>query len=356
VGNTPLDTAATPRRRGMLGSLIPIIVTPLLSACLSIFLVLAILHFLTRVPGSAVENGTVGDPRLLRDIIEPFAQSGTVAVRQVSDVVYYPIPYATPPHLTLTSKAEDRAYVILRQDEFGFAWAASGDLKGVKDLAEKLKGAKDLQDLGGALVDLGSKAPVAIRPGDEFTWEARGIRPFTTVAATPPFTQTGSFGIPANQTREGVEYFQHPYATSPNITVSDVNVKVVATAPTGFRWHGTAPWSTVTVKWTAKGTCATPAQVDAFAKNPPRLQDEQVSVVEDKGTLAFAPGEQGAAAFSRPFVSPPNVEVHEVIVTEITTTGFKWKHHGAKNPNAFVSRATWTAKGVPEAKLEKGKK
>jgi hypothetical protein len=356
MSSAPVESAATRGRPGMLASLITVVVTPILSAGLSVFLVLAILHFLTRVPGSAVENGTVGDPRLLRDIIEPFAQNGTVAARQVSDVVYYPIPYATPPHLTLTSKSEDRTYVILRQDEFGFAWAATADLKAVKDLAEKLKGAKDLQDLGGALAGLGTKSPVEVRPGDEFTWEARGVRPFTTVAAMPPFVQTGTFGFPANQTRDGVEYFQYPYATSPNVALSDARVKILATAPTGFRWQGTSPWHEgVTTKWTAKGIRATPEQVDALAKNPPRLQDEQVPVLEDKGALAFAPGEQGAAAFTRPFATPPNVDVHDVIVTEITTTGFKWKHHGTKNPNALVSKAAWTAKGVLESKTGKGK-
>jgi hypothetical protein len=355
--STAPGESATPYRRGTLGVMIQLLVTPLLSAALSVFLVLAILHFLTRVPSSAVANGTVSDPRLLRDIVEPFTQNGIVEVKQVSDVVYYPIPYATPPNLTLTSKSEDRSYVIVRQDEFGFAWAATGDLKSVKDLAEKLKGAKDLQGIGSALADLGAKGAVDIRPGGEFTWQARGVRPFTTQAATPPFVQQGTFLMRDGVGLSGAEYFPHPYAHSPNVTLSELNVKIVATTPTGFRWQQIAQqWPAVTVKWSAKGVRTTAEQEAELAKNPPRFRDELFPVIDDKGKLAYAPGEQGAAAFTRPFASPPNVEVAEVIVTEITPQGFKWKHHGNKNPNSGMLSATWTVRGVGAGMVSKSEK
>jgi hypothetical protein len=331
-----------------------LLLTPLLSAALSVFLVLVILYFLARVPGSAVANGTVGDVRLLRDIIEPFTQSETVAVRQVSDVVYYPIPYATPPHLTLRSKSPDRSYVIVRQDEFGFAWALAMDAKGMKELAEKLKGAKDLQELGGTLIDLGGKGPVELRPDEAFTWEARGVRPFTTQAATPPYTQKGVFLLPPGSGRDGVEHFPHPFALAPNVQLSESSVKIVVTTATGFHWQQTATQyaNTGTINWIAKGVHASPEQEADLAKHPPRLRDVLATVIEEKGKLAYAPGEQGAASFSRPFASPPNVEVNEVIVTEITPDGFKWKHHGAKNPNALMSSASWTAKGVPNPTIK----
>ena len=350
-----MSTAATesPRRPSRFGSLLVVFLTPLASAALSVFLVLVVLHLLARIPSTAVGNGTLADPRLLRDLVEPFKQEGTVAVTQFSDVVYYPIPYATPPHLTLSSKSEDRTYIILRQDEYGFAWAATSDLKGVKDLADKLKGAKELQDIGGALAELGGKNPTSIPAGEKLTWEARGVRPFTTQAAAPPYTQHSTFTMQQGERQEGVEHFRHPYAVPPNVTFAQGNIKTAVVTPTGFRWQQTGfQFGAATVTWTAKGIMATPEQVAEFAKNPPRTQDEKLLIVEDKGKLAYAPGEQGAASFTRPFATSPNVEVNEVIVTEITPQGFKWKHHGAKNPNAGMQSANWTAKGVPAAAVK----
>src|SRR5579859_3546957 len=112
----PVPCPPKPPRTRLLWAVV--ILTPLVSIALSVLLVLSILHFLAQVPSSAVANGLVGDPQLLRDIVAPFAQKGTVPVKRISDVVYYPVPYATPPNLTLTSKSPDRSYVIARQDEF----------------------------------------------------------------------------------------------------------------------------------------------------------------------------------------------------------------------------------------------
>ena len=341
-----LATEPVPAKRGC-GPLLVFLFTPLLSAALSVFLVLVVLHLLAKIPATAVGNGTLADPRLLRDLVEPYSQSGTVDVKQMSDVVYYPIPYATPPHVTLTSKSEDRTYVILRQDEYGFAWAVTSDLKGVKDLADKVKGAKGLEDIGGALADLAGKNVPEIPAGEKFTWEARGVRPFTTEAATPSFIQHGTFGMNQGNGQENVEYFQHPYATPPNVTFPQTNLKAIVVTPTGFHWKQTSWQDSGTVKWTAKGVKATPEQVAEFVKNPPRMREELTAVVEDRGFVGYAPGENGAASFTRPFASPPNVEVAEVIVTEITPQGFKWKHPGTKQANANMFRANWTAKGVP---------
>jgi hypothetical protein len=335
-----------------------LVLTPLLSVALSVLLVLSILHFLARVPASAVANGVVADPRLLRDIIEPFKQDGTVPVKQYGGIVYYPIPYATPPHLALTAQAPDRSYVIVRQDEFGFVWALDVGLKDVKDLAGALKDAKDLKDVAGALTGAGNKTVAELRPGETFTWEARGVRPFTTAAATPPFVQTGTFSSPGGVIRmEGVEYFPHPYSTSPNVTVSH-NFRILATTPVGFRWRNFYQ-DQAQVTWTARGMRATPEQIDDFAKNPPILGSEPPPVAEDKGQLAFAVGEQGQVSFQRPFMTPPNVEVMNVIVTDITPQGFKWKHPGVKTANnASTQNTQWTAKGVlvPQGqKWSKGK-
>jgi hypothetical protein len=212
VNDMPAESSATQNRPGSRVIWAVFVLTPLLSVALSAVLVLSILHFLAQVPSSAVASGLVGDPRLLRDIVEPFAQKGTVPVKSFSNVVYYPIPYATPPNLTLTSRSADRFYSIARQDEFGFVWMVDIGLKDAKGLAGALQGGKDLKDLAGTLTKVDIKDLPKLQPGEEFTWEARGVRPFTTQAAIPPFQQTGSFAIPPGGPHEQVEHFQHPYA------------------------------------------------------------------------------------------------------------------------------------------------
>jgi hypothetical protein len=333
-----------------------LVLTPLLSIALSALLVLSILHFLAQVPTSAVAEGRVGDPRLLRDIVAPFTQQGTVGVKRFSGIVYYPVPYATPPHLTLTSRSGQRSYAILRQDEFGFVWMVDVPLKDVKNLAGAFKDAKDLKDVAGALTNVPDRDLPKLSPGEAFTWEARGVRPFTSAAAIPPFQQHGTLTVPPKAGRhEQVEHFPHPYATPPNVTLPDpqgvlwkqsgASVKILGTTPIGFRWQAenhTNLGSPVTVRWLAKGIRATPAQVAEFAKNPPGF----ATVIEEQGKLTYASGEQGAVGFERPFASPPRVEVEPVIVTEITTQGFKWKHPGDKRPPNPIVTANWVARGV----------
>jgi hypothetical protein len=329
---------------------------------LSAVLVLSILHFLAQVPSSAVASGLVGDPRLLRDIVEPFTQKGTVPVKSFSDVVYYPIPYATPPNLTFTSRSADRSYSIARQDEFGFVWMVDIGLKDAKGLAGALQGSKDLKDLAGALTKVDVKDLPKLQPGAEFNWEARGVRPFTIQAAIPPFQQTGSFTIPPGGPHEQVEHFQHPYATAPNVTFSyptepvweDPNIRVLLTTPLGFRWKAinrTNPARALKVAWTARGIRAAPEQITELSKDQPRFLD----VVEDTGKFNFTDGEQGQVGFTRPFAFPPNIDVPNVIVSEITTSGFKWQHPGPKRGGTLS--LTWIARGVPEsAVLKKAEK
>ena len=240
-----------------------LILTPLLSVALSVLLVLSILHFLAGVPHAAIANGTIADPRLLRDFVEPFTQNGTVAVKQYSDIVYYSIPYATPPNLTLTSKSADRFYAIVRRDEFGFVWAMTASLKDITDLAGKMKDAKDLQDVGGVLANIDGKSLPHLRPGEEFTWEARGVRPMSIQAAMPPYVQKGTFTIPANVFQglnEQVEYFPHPFVNPPKVTVAtDAHIKILATTAIGFKWqavNSSNPSIPLKAEWVAKGICA----------------------------------------------------------------------------------------------------
>ncbi len=345
---------APPSRPGGRAVWAVLILAPLASVALSALLVLSILHFLAQVPTSAVANGLVGDPRLLRDVVEPFTQKGTVAVKRFSDVVYYPVPYATPPHLTLTSRSADRSYMIARQDEFGFVWMIDVGLKDVRDLAGALQGGKDLKDLAGALAKGNDKALPKLQPGDGFTWEARGVRPFTAPATVPAFRQTGTFTILPGGPTEQTEHFPHPYATPPNVTFTgpplpdwqQPKIKILWTTPLGFRWEAvnpTNPSQTVKVTWTARGIRPTPEQLADLARNQPRFTE----TVVDTGKFRYAEGEQGEVGFTRPFAFPPNVDAGFVVVTEVTATGFKWKHPNPKR--AVTLEQVWTARGVPRA-------
>src|SRR5262245_3137525 len=54
----------------------------------------------------------------------PFVQTGTVKPGSFfTDVVNYPVPFASPPDLKLECEG-GREYAILRQDEYGFTWTA----------------------------------------------------------------------------------------------------------------------------------------------------------------------------------------------------------------------------------------
>src|SRR5262249_9551236 len=134
------------------------------------------------------------------------------------------------------------------------------------------KGVKSPEDLPSALAGVDSKTLPALGPGEAFTWEARGVRPFLTAATTPPFQQTGTFVVPPlghGATYGRVEHFPHPYATAPNLPFSS-EVPVLATTPTGFRWSKTG-WtsSSSTITWTARGVRASPEQVAELARRPP---------------------------------------------------------------------------------------
>jgi hypothetical protein len=70
IMSSPAGNSAAARGRPRnLGLLAVLVLAPLLSVALSVLLVLIILHFLASIPGSAVANGTVADPSLMRDVV-----------------------------------------------------------------------------------------------------------------------------------------------------------------------------------------------------------------------------------------------------------------------------------------------
>jgi hypothetical protein len=117
------------------------------------------------------------------------------------------------------------------------------------------------------------------------------------------------------------------------------------TTPIGFRWQAvnrTNPARGLKVAWTARGIRAAPEQIADLGKYQPKFLD----VVQDTGKFHYAEGEQGQVSFTRPFAFPPNIDVPNVIVSEITATGFRWQHPGPKR--AGTMQLVWTARGVPE--------
>jgi hypothetical protein len=80
-----------------------------------------------------------------------------------------------------------------------------------------------------------------------------------------------------------------------------------------------------------------------------------LSSVETLGAFTSVPGESGAQAFGKKYVTPPNVSWQgssdqdardQTILVEITCEGFKWKNTGDKQ--AAARRLGWRASGVAE--------
>jgi hypothetical protein len=164
------------------------------------------------------------------------------------------------------------------------------------------------------------------------------------------------YAVPAfRDGMEGVEHFPHPYATPPNVAVTG-GFLVLATTPLGFRWKNTTI-NAMQPTWTARGVRATPQQIAELSRSqsPEALKPAELPPVgQDGGRLGYADGEQGRVSFTRPFLSPPNVEVQGVIVTDITRQGFRWKHPGTKTANSVTRLTDWTAKGVLDPTGGKG--
>jgi hypothetical protein len=174
-----------------------------------------------------------------------------------SGIVYYPIPFAAPPNLKITSAK--RQYDIVKQDESGFTWKAVATIDDIRDDPEVRRhaeamisvGIKHADDLGGRL-----KPDLQF---EDFTWEAKGVR---ADPAEKLYPQDGTFNtVPG---LEGEVTFPFPYAAAPNVELSGPpailgKVIIVETRPTGFKWKNAGKDDTHggTLTWKAKGLRAT---------------------------------------------------------------------------------------------------
>jgi hypothetical protein len=249
ISTEPASNPHSPPAKGV--SFTTLVLSLALAVCATVAVVLAVIHFRqTPTAGGASGGSTPG----AAPADEPFVQKDTVSPQsKYTGVVYYPLPYGSPPNLKLSSPK--RQYDIVKQDETGFTWIARpvlDDFKNIKD-GEAM--------LGWAIDQLGAN----LKPNlvyDDFTWEAKGVRGTKETLAMKTFTQEGHFAVVAG--KEGEVNFEIPFAIAPNVQFSGDNRKTVITEckPTGFRWKsgGTdtnAVYENGDVSWKAKGIRAT---------------------------------------------------------------------------------------------------
>jgi hypothetical protein len=195
----------------------------------------------------------------------PFSQQGSVKPEgELTGIVYYPIPYATPPNLSLSP---GRRYAITKQDEFSFVWLDREAAKELPALAADVL--KDVPALAGVLQKKPAEAspaekktqdaPAAAGEQPEMTWEAKGVRAAADSRALRLFEQKGTFYSLTGS--EGEVMFPYPYASPPNVELSGPvhTTLIVEIKATGFKWKngGTAPFDRGDAGWTAKGIKAT---------------------------------------------------------------------------------------------------
>jgi hypothetical protein len=236
-----------------------LILAVLLTASSTAAIVLAVVHF--GQPARVQEPAaTVKHAEAMQHTEDPFSQRGTIHPEgELTGIVYYPIPYATPPHLNLSP---GRRYSIARQDEFSFVWVDRERTNLPSVAADILK---DLPGLADALTKKAAEAQSkeAIAPADseqpELTWEAKGMRVTAEARPLRLFQQTGTF-YNLNGS-EGEVKFPFPYASPPNVELAGkVQTTLISEiTATGFRWKngGTAMWDQGDATWTAKGIRAT---------------------------------------------------------------------------------------------------
>lgn len=178
----------------------------------------------------------------------PYSQEGIVQpMGEGSGVVYYPVPYGSPPHLTIQPKAR---YLVVKQDEFGFTWLDRARTADAVDLLASVPEVSKFLPKG--------EAP-KFDPGQpELVWEARGVRAAPGTQPMKLFEQTGKFVSDFGQ--QGQVNFPYPYASPPNVELSGNSSKTVITecTATGFKWKNgnttrSPSWDAGEVTWKASG-------------------------------------------------------------------------------------------------------
>ena len=313
-----------------------VILSALLVAAVMAAAFLAFLHF-------TPTGQTVGQALNLRPAEEPLVQKGGVKPgAESTGVVYYPLPFASPPHLTLTGGKRD--FVVTQQDEAGFTWVA-------QELPDDFfpAAADAPADPAAAAADKARRRKPDVRYED-FTWEAQGVRARADRTPLRTFEQKGTFQMSAGG--EGEVYFPTPYASPPNVELPQAGLeKVFVTRCTrvGFRWKNTADrddrLAVGAVTWTARGVKAAREDLAAEATEAP-------DVFEQKGLFSAVGMQQGEVFFPVPFAGPPNVQLRResftdetaelsTVVADCTSAGFKWKNTGKYN-----GTLAWAAKGL----------
>jgi hypothetical protein len=196
---------------------------------------------------------------------EPYVQTDMVmpqlAKIRYTGTVYYPWPYASPPHLKLTSSNSRRLYDIIKEDEFGFTWYARLTLDDIDEDVRKTAERNNPLVKAITVEGLERTGYLVIKPTvefDNFTWEAKGMPATKETLAMRVFPQEGTFTF-ADQ--EGTVSFPIPYATGPNVELSGTlgrSIVVVESRPTGFKWKHTGAGNpdNLSIHWTAKGVRA----------------------------------------------------------------------------------------------------
>jgi hypothetical protein len=251
ISTQPLPSPPAPPAKGV--SVTTLVLSVALAACAAAAITLAVVHFRQAAPavhggGGGVIAAVFGD--------EPLVQKDTVSPQsRYTGVVYYPIPYASPPNLKLT--AQKRQYDIVKQDETSFTWMARPMVEDFHD---------NKRDEAASRLNLSIEALAInfLKPNiqyEDFTWEAKGVRPGKDAGAMQTFEQTGTFNTIIG--KDGEVNFPVPYALAPNVELSGQTsgaVIVVECRPTGFKWKNAgdnAFFHNGQATWKAKGVRAT---------------------------------------------------------------------------------------------------
>jgi hypothetical protein len=252
ISTQPLPSPPAPPSRGV--SVTTLMLSLALAVSTTAAVILAVLYF--RQPAAGADRAG-GNPIAALFGDEPLVQKDTVSPQSsYTAIVYYPIPFGSPPNLKLTSTR--RQYNIVKQDETGFTWMARPLLDDFKDDMRQEAEASLINKAFGQLFVNALKPNIQF---EDFTWEAKGVRPGKDVDGSRPFEQTGKFVTLAG--KEGEVNFPIPYALAPNVELSGSQagvVIIVQSRPTDFKWKNGGDNNFIhsgEVTWKSKGVRAT---------------------------------------------------------------------------------------------------